>query len=129
MDEKCQNSIVCIQVHRRNDPTKISIQTGIVIASGNKSCLILTKSEKINTNVVDWVQFHDGTRKVINLKDTHKSKDNDLNIMLISIKNPVIHWEAANISKREVTGGQRVFSCGFNSDALTQHYISGSIVW
>ncbi|CAL5088194.1 unnamed protein product [Urochloa decumbens] len=125
MNDICQQSIVCIQIRSKND---VSVGTGIVVASGDRSCFVMTSSALTKARVgeargVGTVEFFDGT---IHRIDWNRVKDQK-EVSFIHISDKMIHWEAVNFSNIEAVEGQRVFSYGYDSTSQ-RRYISGNLV-
>lgn len=122
-DEICRKSIVRIRSWAINDRNKKVSRSGVVIASTERSCFIITSSGIYKGNEVE---FHDGTKKQSDPKFVKTSKNFKLAVIpIFDLGNG--HWQTANFSGNEVIPNQKVFTCGFNLDRTT-NFISGSLV-
>lgn len=123
MDAICRQYIVCIRI-RPDNPSNVSVGTGIVVASGDRTCFVITARGLVRNEGVVEVEFSDGTVQQIDRKKVRCQRE----ASLILIKSDMKHWATVNFSKNEAVEGQRVFTYGYNSTPPTRRYISGNLV-
>jgi len=103
----------------------VSVGTGIVVASGDRTCFVITARGLVRNEGVVEVEFSDGTVQQIDRKKVRCQRE----ASLILIESDMKHWATVNFSKNEAVEGQRVFTYGYNSTPPTRRYISGNLVW